>query len=124
MTTTEGLDAQRERAAVNQSLFREVNERIEELLPSASFMDFLCECASTECTDVVPLTVEEYNAIRADGNRFFVVAGHEIPQVEKTVEITDRYLVVSKLGAGKRIAEKLDPRHREGHLNGATARPL
>jgi hypothetical protein len=59
MTTTEGLDAQRERAAVNQSLFREVNELIEQLLPSASFVDFLCECASTGCKGVVSLTIQE-----------------------------------------------------------------
>ena len=106
------LDVQRERAAKNQSLFREVNERIEELASSASFVEFICECANEECSELVSLTRAEYERIRSGSNRFFVIAGHELPAVEQTVETTDRYLVVSKLGAGAPVAERLDPRKR------------
>ena len=46
------LDLQRERAAKNQSLFREVNERIEDLDHTSTFIEFICECANEECSDV------------------------------------------------------------------------
>ena len=106
------LDVQRERAAKNQSLFREVNERIGELASSANIVEFICECANEDCSELVSLTRDEYEQIRGGSNRFYVIAGHELPAVEETVETTDRYLVVSKLGAGAPRAARLDPRTR------------
>jgi hypothetical protein len=50
------LDVQRERAAKNQSLFREVNERIEELSASTSPTRFIGECANERCEEKVSLT--------------------------------------------------------------------
>jgi hypothetical protein len=58
------------------------------------------------------LTLEEYEHVRAGANRFFVLPGHEIAAVERNVEVNDRFIVVSKLGAGGRLAEQLDPRKR------------
>ena len=112
MSSLGELDVQRERAAKNQSLFREVNERIEELAPSASFVEFICECANEECSELISLTREEYERIRGGPNRFFVIAGHDLRAVEEIVETTDRYVVVAKLGAGAPVAERLDPRKR------------
>jgi len=46
------------------------------------------------------MTLSEYEWLRADGNRFAVLPGHELQAVE---EITERYagvFVVAKLGAG------------------------
>ena len=107
------LDLQRERAAKNESLFREVNERIEGLAHSATFIEFVCECADSSCSELVSLTREEYEEVRRDSNAFFMVAGHDLPGVEQIVEATDRYIVVAKLGAGEQVAERLDPRRRE-----------
>ena len=64
------------------------------------------------CDERVSLTVEEYESIRKESNRFFVLPGHERAEVEDVVEATDRYLVVSKLGRGAPVAEHLDPRKR------------
>ena len=105
------LDLQRERAAKNESLFREVNERIEGLAHSATFIEFVCECADRSCSESVSLTREEYEEIRAGSNTFFMLAGHDLPGVEEIVEATGRYIVVAKLGAGERVAARLDPRH-------------
>jgi hypothetical protein len=108
------LDLQRERAAENQSLFREVNERIEDLAADAAFQTFVCECADTECAEGISATLEEYEAVRSGPNRFLVLAGHDIPGVEEVVATTERYVVVSKLGVGAAVAEEADPRqHRE-----------
>jgi hypothetical protein len=109
---TSELDVQRQRAGKNQSLFREVNERIEDLSASASFTTFICECMDTTCDQHISLTAEEYEHIRAGSNRFFVVSGHEVAEVEETIEASERFLVVATLGAGKRVAEALDPRKR------------
>ncbi len=112
MSDLSELDLERQRAAKNQSLFREVNERIEELAPPGLPVGFICECLNTACDDQLSLTVAEYERVRSDSNRFVVVPGHEVEGVEEVVSRTDRYLVISKLGTGGRFAEKLDPRNR------------
>ena len=112
------LDEQRRRAAKNESLFREVNERIEDRAEavsggrfgSAAFVRFVCECSDETCRESVSLTVGEYEHVRSDSNSFIVVPGHHVPDVEAIVESSDRYLVVKKLGAGRHVAEELDPR--------------
>jgi hypothetical protein len=106
------LQSQRRRAARNQSLFREVNERIEDLAAAASFNTFVCECMDETCDASVSLTIEEYEHIRSSSNRFFVLRGHEVPEVETVVEANERFLVVAKSGAGEVVAEELDPRKR------------
>jgi len=111
-TTNDEIELRRERAARNQSLFREVNERIEDLSSGALFPGFVCECLSTECVEQVALTIEEYESVRSDSNRFLVLPGHEVAEVEDVVETEGRYLVVAKKGAGGTVAEELDPRHR------------
>jgi hypothetical protein len=110
---SEGLDARRHRAAKNQSLFREVNERIEQLAAGKSSATFVCECLQEECDEPVSLTLEEYEGIRSGPNRFFVLNGHEVDDIEETIEARDGYLVVKKLGVGAEVAATLDPRTRE-----------
>ena len=113
MTEISELDLQRERAAKNESLFREVNERIEDLATPASFSQFVCECLDDRCDERVSLTIEEYEYIRSGGNRFFVLPGHTDPEVDEILESSDRYLVVRKRGAGEAVAKELDPRGRD-----------
>ncbi len=96
------LDARRRRAAKNQSVFREVNERISELTDSSLFAQLICECMLASCDERVALTEAEYEHIRARPNRFFVLAGHEFAEIEDVVETTDRYLIVEKLGVAQR----------------------
>jgi hypothetical protein len=108
------LDARRVRAAKNQSLFRSANERLESLNESFELvlerMDFACECTDLGCTQAVPLSIKEYEAIRAHANRFFVVRGHELAEIEKTVGENGSYVVVEKLGAGAEVARAAYPR--------------
>jgi hypothetical protein len=110
---SEGLDARRERAAKNQSLFREVNERIEKLAGEVSSTEFVCECLQEGCDERVSLTLEEYEHVRSSPNRFFVLQGHAFAEIEATVETKDGHLIVKKLGVGAEVAEALDPRSRE-----------
>jgi hypothetical protein len=95
-----------ERTARNESLFREVNDRIEELsenveaqgiAPEGGLIEFHCECGREGCTERVRMTVEEYQRVRSDNDRFLLVRGHETPEMEAVVESSDRFVVVDKL---------------------------
>ncbi|MFL5602707.1 MAG: hypothetical protein ACJ77R_04730 [Gemmatimonadaceae bacterium] len=121
---TEERSARRVRAARNQSLLREVNERIIELAagqPASLFeeirlrkqIDLACECMDETCTERVTMTVGEYEAVRSESNSFFVKPGHDVADVEDIVREQPNYVVVTKIGAGAPVAERLDPRKRE-----------
>jgi hypothetical protein len=88
-----------ERVGVNEALFREVNERIEDLqeqLGEATSFDIVCECADAECMRRFTITNGDYAALRSDVHRFAVVPGHEVPGLERTVERREAYFVVEK----------------------------
>ncbi len=100
-----------ERVGRNEALFREVNERIKELAAVEGDFDFLCECGDERCTVPIAMTVDEYEAVRADPRRFAVVPGHDTADVERVVERNERFAVVEKvLGLPTVIAEVSDPR--------------
>jgi hypothetical protein len=105
------METSEERSARNEASFREANEGLEEKrleLRVGGLTPFLCECDDPRCTELVRLTLAEYERIRSHPNRFVVVAGHE-PESE-TTEVHDRYAVVEKTGAARRVAEEEDPR--------------
>jgi hypothetical protein len=116
MRVEETLDARQTRAAKNQSLFRDANERIESLNESFSHLlplgDFVCECADNGCMERIALTTREYEALRARGTRFAVYASdaHVWPDVESVVERNERFWVVEKVAMAARIATGLNPR--------------
>lgn len=56
------------------------------------------------------LSPSDYESLRARGNRFGVLPGHEDPTVEEVVAETLRYVVVEKIGVGREIAESMNPR--------------
>jgi hypothetical protein len=110
------------RAAKNQSLFREINERIVDLNDAFSAItessEWVCECANDTCIERVTMSATEYEAIRADATRFFVAPGdeHVWPDVENVVDRRDRYWIVEKYGVGGKLAERADPRADHGPL--------
>lgn len=98
-----------------QALFREVNERIDELAESFDLRDevpILCECASTGCNERIVLTQTEYENLRRIPTHFAVLPGHDIPAVERVIEQNPRFIVVEKFGESAIAAIKLDPRRR------------
>jgi hypothetical protein len=101
------------RVGLNEALFREVNERLEEVGESFGLdhLDLICECASIECAERITLSVQAYEALRTNPRLFAVVPGHEVDDVEEVVERHDGYDVILKNeGAPARIAEQTDPR--------------
>jgi len=102
-----------DRIAHNETLFREVNERIEAGRWPTDRRDptaFRCECGSLRCNQLVELTPQEYEHVRASPTHFVVADGHEIPEIERVVEREAGYLVVEKVGDAADVAEETDPR--------------
>ncbi len=98
--------------ARTQSLFREVNERIDEIGEQTTEDDLLCECANKECVETIVLTLGEYESVRRVPTHFFVAPGHDVPEIERVVERNERYVVVEKFGDAGIAAVRLDPRRR------------
>lgn len=106
-----------ERVARNDATFRDANERINAIATSFEhdeheLLPFLCECADMTCTEVVQLTEDEYEAVRADPTHFINVEGHAVNGRgwARVVQAYDRYTVVEKIGEAGAIAVELDPR--------------
>jgi hypothetical protein len=86
------MDARAKQVAQNESLFREVNERIEEIAETmfkSSHSGFFCECDDADW-------------------RFVFKPGHELPDFERVVERESHD--VQKVGDAGEVAERLDPR--------------
>ena len=100
------------RIAENESLFRSVNERIELEAETNGYrgekVRFLCECPDMSCTDVVLLTLEDYESIRTGPTNFFVVPGHQALAVRAGVAIViedrDDVCISEKVGIAGEIA--------------------
>ena len=111
-----GVDERFRRQARNESLFREVNERIAQLGANAQAwspdgtVEFLCECGEDGgCGQRVRVPIEVYERVRGQDDRFLVRPGHETPELERAVEWTDDYVVVDKVPAAEPYVED-DPR--------------
>jgi hypothetical protein len=67
------------------SLFRAVNDRIREInkgWDAPGPAGFVCECDDPSCSEILSLTVAEYEAVRARDDSFVVLRGHEPPTRE------------------------------------------
>ena len=106
------MDSRAKQVARNESLFREVNEQVEEIAETmfkSSHAGFFCECGDADCVALLELSVEEYEEIRSDPRRFVVQRGHELPGFERVVE-RESHFIVQKVGDAGEVAERLDPR--------------
>jgi hypothetical protein len=110
--TEETQDEHAVRAALNQSLFRQVNEQVKDVnrpfSESIAPPDWVCECADTACIEKISLTIEEYEALRSVSTHFAVAPspGHVLFEVENVVRQTDRYWIVEKIGTAAAVASK------------------
>jgi len=108
------MDERERRLTQNEALFREVNERVEDLAEKhgAGSYEFLCECANADCTFRISLRVRTYEQVRADPRQFVVLPLHFTPEVEELVAQEDEYWIVRKTGEAGEYVEHVDPRSR------------
>jgi hypothetical protein len=112
-----------QRQSRNEALLREVNERIAEVdkeaergtfAPDETLFEFLCECGSRngeagECVEHVSMTINEYEGVRSQDDRFVVAPGHETAMLETVVSRTQRFVIVDKKPAAEPFVAD-DPR--------------
>lgn len=103
-----------ERLARNESFFREVNERIDEVAGSLGDDDhryeYVCECSDPTCSRRITLTREEYEHVREHGTRFVLALGHVTAAIDRVVEREAEHVLVEKVGSAADVALELDPR--------------
>src|SRR5919201_2969212 len=112
------VSASEERIARNEALFREFNERVEDMAESFALHDegdslrigFVCECGNLDCLERLELTRSAYEEVRSDPRRFVVAPGHEDMSIARVVTREEGYLVVEKIGDAAEVAIEHDPR--------------
>lgn len=92
------MDTIDERVALNEALYRDVNENIRNFAVDGRHEDahYICECGSLECEERIALPMDVYLSIRQTELDFFVKPGHEIPKTEAVVARHPAYVVVRK----------------------------
>ena len=102
-----------EQVAKNDATFREANERVAATADGLMLEDepvpFICECASTECFDIVRLRLDEYRHVRSSPCWFLNVPGHEAAAqgAATVVERHAGYVIVEKLGRAAEVVQEL-----------------
>ena len=88
-----------QKLARNEALFREVNDQIHEVHDDWGKREsrYICECADPHCFETIALSNDTYRNLREDPQRFVLVPGHELAELERVVERFQSYLVVEKL---------------------------
>ena len=108
------MDEREKRLAKNETLFRSVNERIEDVASTGGSDDhqfeFFCECSNAACNLLLPMTVAQYESVRQNPKHFIVAPGHELPEIELVVARERTYQVVSKVGEAADYVTEHDPR--------------
>jgi hypothetical protein len=106
-------DERARRIGLNEAVFREVNERIEDLAATFGLepLDLLCECGDASCTKRIEMDHKRYEELRSDSTTFAVACGHERPDVEEVIARHRSYYIVRKVaGAAREVAERTDRR--------------
>ncbi|HSB40007.1 MAG TPA: hypothetical protein VLD13_13035 [Gaiellaceae bacterium] len=105
------MDERSARLAKNEAIFRAGNESIDKAAGGrVEKVPYLCECGEKSCLARVELTPAEYEAVRAQPARFFVVPGHEdLTAGEVVVGNYERFRVVEKQGEARELVERGTP---------------
>jgi hypothetical protein len=84
-----------------EDVFRRANEHIAGKGRELGWrfpVPFLCECADSHCFARVELTLELYEELRSDPQRYLTAPGHEIPEAI-VIEQTESFALAEKLYA-------------------------
>src|SRR5205807_7976952 len=83
------MGGREKRVGLNEAVFREVNERIENLAETFgvdSELDLVCECGDASCVERISMSHAAYEQLRSDARQFAVYPGHEKPDVEEVLD--------------------------------------
>jgi hypothetical protein len=108
---------QQRRVAANEAWFRANNESIRtgierfagEEQPTELQGHFMCECAVSECRELLQMSLADYTRVRTGDAWFAVQPDHVISSAERVVERNENFWIVEKIGFGREVAESLAP---------------
>jgi hypothetical protein len=97
----------------NEMIFRRVNEKVGDDLGALDAMhiedghaqlirnpnlklEFNCECSDENCTDRIPMLLDEYQEIHRNRDTFIVIPNHQVDPIEKVIRQGNGYNVVKK----------------------------
>jgi len=87
-------------SAAPQQETRRANERlvraVGHIVDAENHVPFLCECVNPSCTEPVPMTLREYEAVRAHPRRFALVPGHPTVAGERIIGEDARFQITEK----------------------------
>ena len=109
------MDERERRIAKNEALFRQINERMEEMNTAfeelTDVMELVCECGDLDCAEPIEMSHSDYEELRSDPALFAVKPGHVTAGVEEVVLRAGGFEVVRKAeGPAARLAEETHPR--------------
>lgn len=107
------MDRSVQQAAENEIAFRRANEEIDRTRERLELKDprtaYLCECEEESCTQVLLLSLPDYENVRSSPRRFVLVPGHQSGQ-DVVVAGGDGFIVIEKTGEEGELVERADPR--------------
>ena len=106
-------ERRKERIALNESAYREMNEWIIAGQGALESLTILCECGHEDCSDILRLSSDEYQSVRESALRFVMSPDHLIPDAEFRVEERSGCWVVEKFKEVADVTEATDPRSRD-----------
>lgn len=104
-----------DRAARNEEIFRDVNERIEDGARQHDVeapTPFHCECGAASCFGKIELERGEYERIVEQRYHFVVIPGHEDKRIERVVSRHEHFVVVEKIGEAREQIDRDHPQRR------------
>jgi hypothetical protein len=100
-----------ERAAANELAFRKANQDIDRARAELEFTGertpYICECEEESCTDILLLSLQEYQDVRASPRRFALSPGHET-RGDIVVGAGDGFVTIEKTGREGELVERGD----------------
>jgi hypothetical protein len=95
-----GARERRERIALNEARFREMNETLRVAgrprPERESRLQVVCECGTGDCTLLIDVSLDDYQAVREHPRRYLVLPGHVFDEVERVVAEVPGAEVVEK----------------------------
>ena len=105
----ERQEAYARRVALREINGRRVNEAIARGRRTGDAPTFVCECGRIGCNTTLTLSLEDYESARTGFERFVLVPGHELEDLERVVERGDGYIIVVKEGeAAEMVRDVVD----------------
>jgi hypothetical protein len=88
------------RRALNEAVFRQINEAIEKLAGAyrQERIEIVCECAVLGCAEPIRISLGAYEDARANPLTFVVAPGHTDPSIEVVIADHVSYMLVQKIG--------------------------